>query len=127
MIVILDSSAVVEIMRGSEKGEKARKILEIADVIILPAVVIAELTSYAVRNGIDTKFVEEIERNSIVANIDSKIAKEAGKYHASRKKIQRGISLADCTIIAIADEYGGTIITTDHHFKLYKGKAIIIE
>jgi len=127
MIAVMDSSAIVEIMRGTETGRKALDIIKAADIVIVPSIVLAELTSYAIRNGISTKYIELIEEQSFVTGIDGKVAKQGGKMHAKLKKKERNISLADCIIMAVADEYRGVIVTTDHHFTLYHGKKIVLE
>lgn len=127
MIAVMDTSAIVEIMRGTEAGRKALEILAEADLVVIPSVVLAELTSYALRNGIDLKYVREVEKGSLVAELDGKIAWSAGKRHAKLRKMRKGISLADCILMATAEEYDGVVITKDHHFELYEGEKIIIE
>jgi predicted nucleic acid-binding protein len=126
MIAVMDTSAIVEIMRGTEAGRKALEVLGDADLVVIPSIVLAELTSYVLRNGIDLKYVREVEKGSLVAELDGKIARSAGKRHAKLRKLQKGISLADCIVMATAKEYDGVVITKDHHFELYEGEKIII-
>jgi predicted nucleic acid-binding protein len=47
MIAVMETSAIVEIMRGTEAGRKALEALGEVDIGVIPAVVLAELMSYA--------------------------------------------------------------------------------
>ncbi len=45
MIVIPDTSAIVELIRGSEAGKAAEEILNGSELVIIPTLVLAELGS----------------------------------------------------------------------------------
>ena len=126
MIVLPDTSALVELIRGSEAGRAVLEILEKSDVVIVPTLVLAELTSFLERNQMDGSIVDTIAENSLVVVLDREIAVNSGKLHGQVKKKNKNVSLADCIISEIAKRHGAVVLTTDHHFKLL-GNAIIIE
>lgn len=84
MIVVLDTSAIVEILKGSEAGREAVEELSKAQLVIVPSIVIAELTSFLQRNGFPTVYVDRILEQSLVADLDEHIAKLAGERHAKK-------------------------------------------
>jgi len=126
MIVLPDTSALVELIRGSEAGRVVLEILEKSDVVIVPTLVLAELTSFLERNQMDDSIVDTIAENSLVVVLDREIAVNSGKLHSQVKKKNKNVSLADCIISETAKRHGAVVLTTDHHFKLL-GNAIIIE
>jgi len=128
MIVIPDTSALVELIKGTEKGNAVLKILNESELVVVPTLVLAELSSFLERNGIDSGIIETIADMSLVVPLDREIAINAGKLHAKIRKNNKNkhVSLADCIISETGRKYGALVVTTDHHFRLL-GDAIIIE
>ena len=86
MIVLPDTSALVELIRGSEAGRVVLEILEKSDVVIVPTLVLAELTSFLERNQMDDSIVDTIAENSLVVVLDREIAVNSCKLHSQVKK-----------------------------------------
>ncbi|GAB6101169.1 hypothetical protein JCM16138_03920 [Thermococcus atlanticus] len=122
MIVLPDTSALVELIRGSKAGKVVLEILENSDVVIVSTLVLAELE----RNKIDSSVMDAIAENSLVVVLDREIALSLGKVHSQVKKKNKNVSLADCIISETAKRHGAVVLTMDHHFKLL-GNAVIIE
>ncbi|WP_297515921.1 PIN domain-containing protein [Thermococcus sp.] len=128
MIVIPDTSALVELIKGTEKGKAVLEILNESELVIIPTLVLAELSSFLERNGVDLSIVETIADMGLVVPLDKEVAINAGKLHAEirRKNKNKHVSLADCIISKTAKRYGALVVTTDHHVQLL-GDALIIE
>ena len=103
MKYLVDSSAWIEYLEGSTKGEKVNEILkEDHEIIVLP-INIAEVISYISRKeGNSDLAYDVIIKNSKQFNITPKIAKEAGLLHSKMKEEKQGFSLADAFIAITA-------------------------
>ncbi len=122
---IIDSSAWIEYISGSETGKKVKAIIEGNNNIILtPSIVVAEVISKIIR----------LEKNATEAKIAIKMLSkqpmeewtdyiEAGELHPEMRKKHKEISLADTIIKVIADKNWATIVTKDAHLK---GKNAIL-
>lgn len=127
--IIVDASALVEYAFATEKGLVAKEIIENKEnVILIPSIVIGELTSKLERSGM--KDIEQLVNNlgeySIAVPVNWKTCLNAGKIHAKLRKIERTISLVDCIVIVIAEEHGNALILTcDPHFKHYKNVKLL--
>ena len=51
MIVIPDTSALVELIRGTEKGKAVLEILNESELVIIPTLVLAGLSSFGEKRG----------------------------------------------------------------------------
>ena len=124
--ILLDTSALVEYIDRTTKGEEVRKDIEDENTTILvPSVVIAELTSKLKRKKINLDIIERLIAGAHILPLDEVIAKNAGTLHAELKIKIENISLADCVIMTHAENEDAKIISTDHHFKNYKNTKII--
>ena len=126
MAYIIDTSAWIEYLEGSIKGEKVHHILKEREEIFTIPIIIAEIISKTKKN----KENIEIAYNSIISNvklfeITPKIAKEAGILHAETKAKLKSFALADALIICTARALNAKIITLDNHFKYFK-EAILL-
>ena len=126
MIVIPDTSAIVELIRGSDAGKAAEEILNGSELVLVPTLVLAELRSFLERNNLDASIVEMVAESGFVIPLEMEVAINAGALHAKVKRENKNVSLADCIIAETARKYGAVVLTTDHHFKLL-GNAIILE
>ncbi|MEK6844240.1 MAG: PIN domain-containing protein [Nanoarchaeota archaeon] len=122
---IIDTSAWIEYLEGSQKGEAVNKFLKNEQIFIIP-IIISEVVSKAKRlnRNIDLAYSSLI-KNSKVFEITPRIAKEAGLLHAETRLKIPSFALADATIICSARAFKAKILTTDNHFKSFK-EAIII-
>ena len=125
-IKLIDTSALIEYLDQTGKGKQVKEIIEEENIeILIPSIVIAELTSKLKRRKLDTKIVLKICESSTVLDLDDEIARIAGELHAELKLKIDSISLADCIIATHAQNENAQIITCDHHFKEYKNAKII--
>ncbi len=119
---VLDTYAWVEYFQGSHIGEKVRKIIETKN-CITPTIVVAELADKYGRENYAyfESDMEFIETNSILAELDNRIAKNAGKIkHAVRKQHGTNFGLVDAIIMATALSLEAKVLTGDYHFKQLK-------
>ena len=126
MKIVIDTYAWVELLIGSEKGSKVKEIIENAEEVFTPNIVLAETARKFLREGTDestiTKWLEIITGSSVILPIDSTTALEAAKCHlelAKRAKISKlnTPSLFDAIVHATAKINQCKIITGDEHFK----------
>ena len=117
---VVDTSAWIEYLTGTKEGIIVEKILK-DNLILIPSIVLAELTSKLLEKKVSEKIVEEIKKWGEVIELDEELAFKAGKLHAKVKKRLRNVSLADCIIIETAKKFEAKIITKDKHIlSLYK-------
>lgn len=126
MACIIDTSAWIEYLEGSAKGEKIHEILKGKEEIFILPIIIAEVISKTKKK----KGNIEIAYNALISNtktfeITPRIAKESGILHAQTKAKLQSFALADALIICAARFLKAKIITLDYHFKLFK-EAIIL-
>ena len=130
MIFILDTSALVEYLRGSDLGAKVNDIFKTAsNSIIIPSIVIAELSSKLSREGKDASIIHNLlslRDIRIINFLPTDIAIAAGHEHAVLKKTEKKISLIDVIIIKLAENLSANILTMDHHFRHYN-RTILLE
>jgi len=117
VIYILDSTAMIALLRGEPGHQAVRNILEDANnVCYSHAVNLCEVfydfarASGTIRaeQAIEDLFrIHILERN----DLDGNFWREAGKL----KAVHRRVSLADCCAIALTLKLGGELVTSDHH------------
>ncbi len=126
MKYLIDSSAWIEYLEGSEAGEKVHKILKENNEIFIVSIIIAEVISKVKRKGLNTELAyESIIKNSNILDLSPKICKEAGLLHAELKNKQRSLSLADALIITSTRKLNAKLITKDADFKPFSNVIII--
>lgn len=126
MKTVIDSYAWVEIFIGSAKGEKAKEIIQKAEEVYTPDIVLAEIARKYLREGIKETAINErlktIEEISEITPIDKETAIETAKCYmqltekAKKEKLQPP-SLFDAAILATAKIHKAKIVTGDQHFK----------
>jgi predicted nucleic acid-binding protein len=124
--IVTDSYAWIEHFIGSEKGRRIDEILKEADEVFTPDTVLAEVARKYVREGNETKLVdqrlEEIVEASSIICLDAKLAVNAAKSYlelevnAKKSKLNRP-SLFDAIMLAAGRSLECSIITGDQHFK----------
>jgi len=81
--VVVDSYAWVEYSEGSEEGRRAREYIEGDYDLYTPAVVVAELSDRATREGVrerwERKLRPYVERQTEVVPLDAETADKAGE------------------------------------------------
>lgn len=118
MKYLIDSSAWIEYLEGSEKGEKVARILEEENEIFVLPLNIGEVISKVKRKkgNIETAYHALITHAKII-EATPKQAKEAGLLHAQKKQVNSSFSLADGFMLVVAQSIHANLITKDPHFK----------
>lgn len=126
MKIVIDTYAWIELLIGSEKGNKVKELMENAEEVYTPSTVLAETARKFLREGTDEKtiniWLEIITTASVITQIDSATALEAAKcqlelYQQAKISKQNTPSLFDAIVYATARINQSKIITGDEHFK----------
>ena len=126
MKIVIDAYAWIELLIGSERGNKVKELMENAEEVYTPSTVLAETARKFLREGTDEKtittWLEIITTASVITQIDSATALEAAKCQielSQQAKIskQNTPSLFDAIVYATARINQCKIITGDEHFK----------
>jgi len=126
MNFFLDSSAWIEYIRGSLKGERIDQILKQEDMIYSLSLVLAEVTSKFKREKEDFDLAFRIvSSNSRILEINPEISKQAGIFHADMKKKKRDFGLIDAFIWVVAEKLNAKLVTCDNHFKNFKNVVLL--
>lgn len=123
---VVDAFGWIEIFVGSEKGRKAKEILEQSDEIYTPDTAMAEVARKYCMEGAEERTtqarLEVIAKASDIVPIDIKLALEAEKCYArlTREAKKKGLttpSLSDAIPLGTARILKARILTGDEHFK----------
>lgn len=126
MKIVVDAYAWIEVFLGSEKGRKAKEILERADEVYTPDTVLAEIARKYIREGADERTtdarLETITTAANVTQIDTKVALEVARCYTqlamnARKRKLKSPSLFDAIVLAVGRVIKAKIVTGDEHFK----------
>ena len=121
MRILIDSSAWIEYLEGSSKGEKVREILSDSNEVFVLTLMIAEVVSKVKRKGMDVDLAfNAITKNAKTLEISQEAAKEAGLLHADMRKKIKDFGLMDALILIAARKLKASILTSDSHFKNFK-------
>jgi predicted nucleic acid-binding protein len=124
--IVIDAYAWIELFLGSEKGRKAKEIIEDADEVYTPDTVLAEIARKYLREGVDEKNIdarlETIVAASNIAHIDAKLAIEAARCYVelamnARRLKLKSPSLFDAIVLATGRLLRSKIVTGDEHFR----------
>ena len=126
MKIVVDSYAWIEIFIGSEKGQSASQIIQDAERVITPELVLAEISRKYFREGEKEQLIrsrlETISQSSELSQIDETIAIESGKAYleiTEKAKKSKGQmpSLFDAIILATGRVNKARVLTGDLHFR----------
>ncbi|HLC53825.1 MAG TPA: PIN domain-containing protein [Candidatus Nanoarchaeia archaeon] len=124
-MILLDSSAWVEMFRGNSLGNKIQEII-IGNVIYTCTLSIAEIAKWCAENGLnEEKYIKIIEENSTLLSLKRDDLIFAGKLCVFHKKKVHNFGLVDACIYASAHLHGAVVLTTDHHFKGLEGIELL--
>jgi len=124
--IVIDTYAWIELLIGSEIGSMVKDLLEKADEVYTPDIVLAETARKFLREGADeqtiNRWIEIIIDASAIIPIDPVIALEAAKCQLELVKNAKNLKqntpgLFDAIIYATAKVKGCKIITGDEHFR----------
>lgn len=117
MIYIIDSSAMIAMVKGEEGAQKISSIIDNRSNKCFAHVINLYEVYYGFRRQDGENTAESVIQDLISVGIipcedmDFNLWRQAGKYKADFRKI----SLADCFCLALADRLQGTVLTSDHH------------
>lgn len=126
MKIVVDTYAWIELLIGTEKGKKVKQILENAQEIYTPSIVLAEAARKFLREGNDENtilnWLDVITATSTITQIDPTIALEAAKCQLllaekAKKSRQNTPSLFDAIVLATCVVHQCKVLTGDEHFK----------
>ncbi|MBI3190491.1 PIN domain-containing protein [archaeon] len=124
---VIDSWAWIEYLNGTQRGLKAREIIQKSDNEIFTNVIsLSEIISVAKRKNMDIDTAEEaVLSNSEIIGIDQDTARETGLLHAQTRKSIRDFGLGDAFVLFAARKINARILTGDPHFKGFKETVFI--
>lgn len=113
---VVDSSAWVEYLLGTNKGLKIKQIIE-QEEILTSVLAIAELADKFTRDKEDfTKNLAFIEKISSILPLTVEIALNAASLKNRFRQNSPKISLADCIHLSTAQLQKITLVTSDYDF-----------
>ena len=131
-MLLVDSSAWVEILLGSTvKGMKAKELVA-SEPVFTASISLAEISYWCYCNKRQPEEDLALVRNTSEGLLQTRpaIEKRAGqlKFELNNSLGIRGreIGLIDCLIMAVGEESVLSILTTDKHFLKYSGKTILL-
>ena len=121
---LLDTSAWIEIFRGTEKGKVVIRLTK-NNALFTPNMAIAELSKWCYLNSQNVKkIIEQVEQKSDGILASSRVSEiNSGKlwFETNKnKKTKRNVGLVDCIIASIAQENNLTVITKDNDFNNFE-------
>ncbi|MBL8645596.1 MAG: type II toxin-antitoxin system VapC family toxin [Rhodospirillaceae bacterium] len=119
---LVDTSAWVEWLVGSETGSKVSRQLPERRQWLVPTIVQLELAKWMTRESGEDKAdqVMAFTATCVVADLDSSTAMLAAEYCARYR-----LATADAIIYATALIHGADVLTCDKHFKNLEGIVYI--
>ncbi|MEK6934076.1 MAG: PIN domain-containing protein [Nanoarchaeota archaeon] len=124
-MVILDTSAWIELFEGTQIGMKVKNIIE-EDQCYTSITTLAEIATWCTKNNLDiNSYIEIIEKNTLVLNLKKSVVLSAGKLVVERKKKFHNWGIMDAFIYQTAKLYKLRVITKDPHFKGLEGVELL--
>ncbi len=124
---VIDTWAWIEYLDGTEKGEKAKEIIENSEnQIFTNSMVLIEVVSVAKRKNKDYKIISDtILTLSKIFHDDIEFFIDAGLLHAEIKQKIKDFGLVDALVLATARKLDAKILTGDPHFRSFKEAVMI--
>jgi predicted nucleic acid-binding protein len=126
LILTIDTFAWIEILRGSTLGARASEALKEAEGCLTPAVVLAEVASVGLRNGLPDEILSRglraIREASEIVQIDDEIAVAGAHCAGELRRIAQAHrlpvpGLADGLVLATSRRSHSRLLTGDTHFR----------
>lgn len=126
MKIVADAYAWIEIFLGSERGSKAKEIIEGADEVYTPDTVLAEIARKYLREGIGETITTErlgiVTSASDLTHVDVRVALEAARCYMqmstnAKKEKLKAPSLFDVIVLATGRVFEAKVLTGDEHFR----------
>lgn len=116
--MLLDTSAWIEFLQGTEKGAKVNEHIK-KEELFASLATIPELVQWCLRTKLENAAatIETIKQNSQILAITEHIGIRAGELNYQRKKEGKKWGMMDSIIVATAQVYGLKILTKDNAFR----------
>ncbi len=116
--IILDSSAVIEYLRGTEKGKKVQDLLEKpATAAALTGLTATEVFVKSLREAQAVAQVQlALQSLAAVLPFDLLLAESSAQVYLDQRKRKPKFGLADAHVVAAARLHGAKVLTCDNDF-----------
>jgi len=117
--MIIDTYALVELLKNTEKGKKVANIL-LRERCYTCITSLAEIAEWAIKNNLEDKlekYISDIKIASTILYLNERIAMLAGRVNCERKRMVKNWGMMDSFITALANLANLKILTGDKHFK----------
>lgn len=120
MNLIIDTSILIDRLRGGGKWFKFLKTIDQENILYIPTIVLFELHSgQSGRDPKEQKKIENLITSMIRIDLSEKIARRAGELY---RDVTRNLDVPDYIIAASALDLGGTVVTLNRkHFDQIPG------
>lgn len=125
--LILDTSAWVEYLAGSERGCKVKEIINKPNMLILTTGLIAAelMAKYIKENKPEQDAFEALRALAIMIPFDMVLGANAARLYVMHRKTRKKFGLADAHILAAAQTHKARIITCDTDFMDIQNVTVI--
>ncbi len=119
MRFIVDSYAWIEYFKGSQKGNKAKKIIEKKEnELVTLDICLAEIKFWALQEKLDFAEIKRVIRaNSSIAESSSKDWLDSAEVKSEKRKKHKNFGLVDAMLLIKQKQLNAIILTGDKHFK----------
>jgi len=123
--MLLDTSALIEVIKNSDKGKKIADAM-LNESAIISLITLAELVGWCKRENKNILTTVKTVKDAIsIVGLDETICLVAGSILRTQKKAQRKFGMIDALIYCTAQIIGEELWTTDVDFKGLSGIRIL--
>ena len=112
-MILLDTSAWLEILDKGPRQVSFRERLEAADRVLVPTLVVYEVCKFSLRRR--NEATADAARGRLKKHEIVELP-EAVAADAAANSLKYGLAMADAIIYTLAQAYGATLVTGDSHF-----------
>lgn len=124
-MILFDTYAWVEYLRGSDKGKISESYLK-KDEVATPSIVLIELSCKAVKEKWNfKKCLRFIKSKSLIVGMSEETIIGCGEVYYTERKRKPGFGIVDAVILTTAKKLGARILTGDEHFRDLKETIMI--
>ena len=120
---VMDSSAWIEYLRGTERGKKIKEAM--TGELYTPALVVTEVIAHMDKTNEGDDAYRAIATLSIIMVANAQLALDAARFYRVLRKKNSKFSYGDAHVVATAHALEGTIITCDTDFRNVPGAKVI--
>ncbi|MFH1750238.1 MAG: PIN domain-containing protein [Candidatus Micrarchaeota archaeon] len=130
-MLIIDSSAWIELIGGTEKGKKVLGLIENNSTFAM-TLNLAEVVKWCEKNGKDgrraAEAILEMTEDLLAPSFDALVlgGRLAASTSKGRRTAHKSISIIDCLLAATANENQLRVLTSDRDFERLGCEAIIL-